>query len=208
MNDEKQLTQQESLQLITQMINQAKDYYYESGLNCLMWGFTNLICFTLAYFDATMKDFNLPFSPFFLIIITFVVQLYYDRKEAVKKRTMATTYLDDVHKYVWMSFGIAVVLFTIAGGIANIGYITLPVLLLLFGIPTFISGCVSKFPVMIIGGVICWVFSIIAFLYQGYYAYLLCAGGATAAWIIPGFILRERFKKQQRIEEQKNKHGV
>jgi hypothetical protein len=208
MNDEKELTEQESLRLITQMINQAKDFYYESGLNALMWGFTNLICFTLAYFDAVMKNFNLPFSPFFLMAITFVVQLYYDRKEALQRKAMAATYLDDVHKYIWMSFGFAVLIFTIVAGIANVGYNTLPVLLLLFGMPTLISGCISKCSSMIIGAIICWVFSIIAFLHQGYYAYLLCAAGATAAWIIPGFILRSKFNEQLKIAEQKEQHGV
>src|SRR5207249_498481 len=99
MSEEKPLSEQESLQLIARMINQAKNFYYESGMSALMWGFTNLICFTLAYLDATVKGFDLPFSPFFLMIITFAVQLYYDRKEAMERKAMASTYLDDVHKY-------------------------------------------------------------------------------------------------------------
>jgi hypothetical protein len=45
--EEKQLSGEESIQLITRMISQAKNYYYESGLSALLWGFTNLICFTL-----------------------------------------------------------------------------------------------------------------------------------------------------------------
>jgi len=208
MSEEKQLSEQESLRLIAQMINQAKSFYYESGISPLIWGFTNLICFTLAYFDRTVKGFDLPFSPFFLMIITLAIQLYYDRKEGHEKKAIATTYHDDVHKYVWMSFGFAIAIFSAAGSIANIGYPMLPVFLILFGIPTLITGCIIKFPPMIIGAVICWIFSVVAFLHQGYYAYLLCAAGATAAWIIPGFILRAEFKKQRRIVKQKEQHGV
>jgi hypothetical protein len=70
--EEKSLSQQESLQLITKMINQAKNHYYESGLGALLWGFTNFICFTLAYLDATAKWFNMAFNTFYLMGITFI----------------------------------------------------------------------------------------------------------------------------------------
>ena len=191
--EDKSLSEKESLQLITKMINQAKNHYYESGLGALLWGFTNLICFTLAYLDATVKWFNMPFSPFYLMFITFILQFYFDSKE--KKYRKAITYKDEAHKYVWLAFGISVFILTIAGGFANIGYIVLPLLLLLFAIPTFISGCINKFSPFIIGGICCWILCIIAFFYKSYTTYLLVALGVTIAWIIPGFILRARFYK-------------
>jgi hypothetical protein len=191
--DEQSFSKEESLQLITKMINQAKNYYYESGLGCLLWGFTNVICFVLAYFRDTGKI-SLPFNPFLLMIITFILQVYYDRKENKLKK--AVNYLDDVHKYVWSAFGISVLILTIVGGFTNIGYTVLPVLLILFGIPTFISGCISRFTPLVIGGIACWVLSILAFINKDQYSsYLLVAAGAGIAWIIPGFILRARFKK-------------
>src|SRR5688572_26164204 len=194
-------SQQESLQLIAKMINQAKNYYYESGLGALLWGFTNLICFTLAYLDAK-KWIDMPFNPFFLMAITFVLQFYFDRKE--KKFKTATTYMDEVHKYIWITFGNAVIIVSIAGGLAQLNYWTLPILLVLFGMPTFTSGCLMKFKPFIIGGIMCWLLSIAAFFYKSFDSYLLVAAGATAAWIIPGFILRVRFNKN-RI---KSAHGV
>jgi hypothetical protein len=198
--EEKQLSGEESLRLITRMISQAKNYYYESGLSALLWGFTNLICFILAYLEDTVKGFNLPFNPFYLMGITFILQFYYDRKEAKFKGTKS--YLDEVHTYVWVAFGICVLILTIVGAIANIGYIVLPLLLLFFGMPTFISGCISKFKPFIIGGIFCWILSIIAFLYKSEESLLLVAAGAGVAWIIPGFILRARFYKN--IANRKN----
>ena len=191
--EEKQLSGEESLQLITKMISQAKNYYYESGLSALLWGFTNVICFTLAYLEETVKGFHLPFNPFYLMGITFILQFYYDRKEAKFKSTKS--YLDEVHTYVWTAFGICVLILTIAGAIANIGYIVLPLLLLFFGMPTFISGCISKFKPFIVGGIFCWILSIISFLYKSNETFLMVAAGAGVAWIIPGFILRARFYK-------------
>lgn len=189
--EEKELSKEESLELITSMIYQAKNYYYESGLGALLWGFTNLICFTLAYLDATVTGLDLPFNPFLLMILTFIVALYYGRKE--KKRRRAKTYKEDVNQYVWITFGVCVLILTVVGGIANIGYTVLPVLLLFFGMPTVITGCINKFRPLIVGGIVCWIFSIIAFLHKGNYAFLLLAAGATAAWIIPGLILRLKY---------------
>ena len=115
--EEKQLSGEESLQLITNMISQAKNYYYESGLSALLWGFTNVICFTLAYLVDTVKGFHFPFNPFYLMGITFILQFYYDRKEAKFKSTKS--YLDEVHIYVWTAFGICVLILTIVGGISK-----------------------------------------------------------------------------------------
>lgn len=191
--EDKSLSEKESLQLIAGMIKQAKNHYYESGMGALLCGFTNLICFVLAWLDVSVKGFHMPFNPFFLMIITFILQFYFDRRE--KKYQNAITYKDEAHKYVWLAFGISVFILTIAGGYANIGYVVLPLLLLLFGIPTFISGCINKFPSFIIGGIVCWILCIVSFFYKTYNTYLFVALGAVVAWIIPGFILRARFYK-------------
>jgi len=138
----------------------------------------------------TVKGFYFPFNPFYLMGITFILQFYYDRKEAKFKGTKS--YLDEVHVYVWTAFGICVLILTIVGAITNIGYIVLPLLLLFFGMPTFISGCISKFTPFIIGGIFCWVLSIISFLYKSNETLLLVAAGAGVAWIIPGFNFKSK----------------
>lgn len=194
MND-KDLSHSESFEIINKMINQAKNNYYESGMGALLWGFTNIICFTLAYFDYTIKGFDLPFNPFLLMIITATLQFYFDRKENRLKHV--TTYLDQAHKYVWMAFAVSVLIVSIAGGIGELNYYALPVLLTLFAIPTFITGAINKFKPLIIGSIVCWLLSIIAFLHRSDLSFLFVAAGAFAAWVIPGFILRARFKKQR-----------
>ncbi|MEO8764664.1 MAG: hypothetical protein ABI416_10275, partial [Ginsengibacter sp.] len=58
-------------------------------------------------------------------------------------------------------------------------------------------GCISKFTPFIIGGIFCWILSIISFLYRGNETLLMVAAGAGAAWIIPGFILRAQFYRNR-----------
>ena len=141
--EEKPLSETESLQFVAAMISQAKNYYYGCGLSALLWGFTNVICFVLVYFMETFSWFKFPFNPFYLMFITFLLQFYFDGKEKKFKQTV--TFKNEACKHVWLTFAISVLILTIAGGLADIGYIVLPLLLPLFGIPTFLTGCITRF---------------------------------------------------------------
>lgn len=195
--DEKKLSEAESLALVTAMINRAKNNYYESGLGSLLWGFSNFICFILYYLEETVKGFSLPFNPFYIMIITLVVHIYYARAE--RKYRKVKTFNDEANNYVWLGFGISVLILTLCGAIARIGYSVLPVLLLFFGMPTFITGCINKFKPFVLGGIGCWILSVVTFLFKGSHALLLVSAGATIAWIIPGFILRIKYHKTKNV---------
>src|SRR3989442_13302254 len=103
--EEESLSHEQSMELITKMINQGKNYYYESGFGSLLWGFTNLICFILAYLENALK-FRFPVTPFVLLLVALVIQLYYDRKESRKRK--AWTYTEEALHYIWITFGIAI----------------------------------------------------------------------------------------------------
>ena len=190
--EEKVLTEKESLALITGMITKAKNHYHESGSSALLWGFANVICFVLAYLQEE-NWISLPFNPFWLMIIAVILQVYFSWKERASKRTV--TFKDETHYYVWLAFGISILILTVAGGFSEIGYIVLPLILLLFGIPTFISGCIKKFKPLIFGGIVCWILSVISFFFRENEVFLLVAMGAFFAWVIPGFLLRKNYYK-------------
>ena len=191
--EEKVLTEKESLALITGMISKAKNHYHESGSSALLWGFANVIVFILVYMQS--KDWiHFPFNPFWLMGLAIILQAYFSWKERSSKRTV--TLKDEAHYYVWLAFGISILILTVAGGFADIGYIVLPFILLLFGIPTFISGCIKKFNPLIAGGIICWILSIISFFFREDEVFLFVALAAFCAWVIPGFILRKNYYKK------------
>ena len=194
MEEEKSMSEKESLDLISGMIGKARNHYTESGSSALLWGISNVIVFVLAYLQQTIKGFEFPFSPFYLMIIAAVLQVYFYRKERMMNKTVS--YKDEAQYYIWFAFGISIMILTVAGGFADIGYIILPLLLLLFAIPTFISGCIKKFTPLVIGGIVCWVLSAICFFYRESEVFLLVAVGALFAWVIPGIILKRKFLKK------------
>jgi len=85
MQEEKQLSGEESLRLINKMIHQAKGYFHESGLGALVYGFTGLLCSVLAYLKG-LDVIVFPFNPYFLMVPVFFVQSFIkykgDRRKA------------------------------------------------------------------------------------------------------------------------------
>jgi hypothetical protein len=104
MPEEKQLTEQESLQLIGRMIHEAKGYYYESGLGGLIYGFSFFICSLLHYLMGK-ELIAFPFEPFYLLVPVFFAQAWLQWNEEKKKK--AKTFTDEAVDYVWMGFFIS-----------------------------------------------------------------------------------------------------
>src|SRR5689334_16704124 len=118
MEEEKKLSGEESLQLITRMIYEAKGYYRESGIGGLMYGFSVLLCSVLAYLREE-DIINLPFHPFYLMIPVFFVEGWVHFKEEKKKA--AKTFTDEAIDYVWMGFFLSA-LAALCAGFAGIQY--------------------------------------------------------------------------------------
>lgn len=165
-------------------------HYNASASSALSWGFSNVFIFTLTYYKETGASLHLPFDPFLLLIIPAILQVYFYISE--RKERKSRSFKDEMHDYVWIAFGISILILILAATLAGISSVLLPLLLLLFAIPTFLTGCINKFIPLIMGGIICWVCSAICFFYKAPEVYLITAFGAFCAWVLPGLILKKR----------------
>ena len=66
----------------------------------------------------------------------------------------------------------------------------------MYGMPTFLSGIILKFKPLIIGAICCWLLAVATPFANYDYQFLLMACAVIAAWIIPGYLLKEKFKKE------------
>jgi len=207
------MTEQESLQLIQQMINKAKNSYHEKGIGTMLWGSVITIC-SLVTFLRLEYDFRLPFDIWWLTLIAIIPQLFISAKE--KKERKIRSYNDDAMDYVWLCFGISIFLLihinsnvllklnpvfsdyrSLGGNAEDFNYYsyTSSMMLLLYGMPTIITGAIMKFKPMLWGGILCWVCCVITVYTNVKIDYLLTALSASCAWLIPGIILWRRYKK-------------
>jgi hypothetical protein len=194
MNQE-ELSTEKSLKLISRMIYEARGYFHESGLSALVYGLSVLISSLLAY--AMAKGYlQLPFTPFWLLVPVFFIQAFIQMREEKKKKVK--TFTDETIDYVWMGYFLAVIL---AASFVGITYKSITVFLFLTGYAAFLTGMIAKFIYHRITGVICLLIAAYSFYQQDEYIFLLLALAAILVWIIPSFILRAHFNKQNSITD-------
>src|SRR3954452_18497995 len=103
MEHEKQLTETESLKLITSMISKAKNDYVDTGIAALMWGtiitFCGLVTFGNYWWNIKWLD-----NIWWLTAVAIIPQLIISNKE--RKRKKFKTYNDDAMGGIWISFAI------------------------------------------------------------------------------------------------------
>jgi hypothetical protein len=188
----------QSLQLIESMINKAKNNFADNGFLYLLWGYT--ICFCALFHYACIQwQLHIIPRPEMIWMLTWLVGIFqaiYLRKKD-KQRT-AKTYTEDIISYIWITFAVCagVATFIVLNVFKLNNWIFMyPIILMLYGMPTFLSGVVMQFTPLKIGGVVCWLLAIICTFTLNVNALLLVAVAVIAAWIIPGYLLQKKYKQ-------------
>lgn len=187
------MTEFESLQLITSMINKAKNGFRESGTMYLLWGWLIFCCCMLQFIAMEFFQYNLYFI-WFSTWILLIYQIFFLRKK--RKTRKVRTYTEEINGFVWLVFFICLMLLVFVGVQYKQFEMIDPMILVLYGMPTFLSGVILKFRPLMIGAVCCWVLAIVSPFVNTHIQLLLLAAGIAAAWIIPGYLLKKRFKNE------------
>lgn len=191
---EENFSPQDSLHLIDSMINKAQRRFSENGFLYLLWGWVIFACSIGHFLLIQLKWLDNPEIIWTACWLAVIFQIIYLAKK--KKTIKVKTYSDEIIDYIWISFGISMLIIGITLGRAD-GWIYLNTLILmLYGTPTFLSGVVMQFIPLKIGGIICWSLALIAVFIPPLYSLLLLATAVVAAWIIPGYLMRIKYNKE------------
>jgi hypothetical protein len=192
--NEKVMTEAESLSIITTMINHAKNRFSENGHLYLLWGWVVLVC-SISHFLCL--KFNLLAHPEIVWSATWIAVIYQviflSRR---KKKEKVRTYTDEIVGFVWLSFALMMFITIFLMSVNNAFEKMYPMFLVLYGMPTFLSGIIFRFPALKFGGLCCWALAVAAAFIRWDYQLLLLATAVLTAWIIPGYLLRAKFKKE------------
>ena len=183
----------ESLQLIDSMIK-AQRRFSENGFLYLLWGWIIFACSIAHFVLIQLQWFKHPEIIWASCWVAVIFQIIYLSKN--RKKEKVKTYSTEIIDYIWISFGISMFIISFTLGRAN-GWIYLyTMFLMLYGTPTFLSGVVMQFMPLKVGGIICWSLSILSIFIPPLYSLLLLAVAVFAAWIIPGYLLRKKYNKE------------
>lgn len=183
------------LELIDQMIRQARNRFTENGFLYLLWGWLILASALGHYLLIRFPLFGHPELIWSSCGIAMLVQFVYLSRKG--KTETVKTYSDDIIQYIWTAFGISLFLMMLITARHGNWSLMYALLLMLYGIPTFLTGVVMQFRPLKTGGIICWILAAVTGFIEGPEILLMVALAVIAAWIIPGYGMRRKYQKEQ-----------
>ncbi len=191
---EENFNEKDSLKLINEMISKAKKGYITKGTASIIWGILIVFCSLISWAEFHFK-FKLNFDIWLLLLFALFLQIYFSIKE--RKSKNFTSYEEIATGYTWIAFGVSIFITSFYFSHHSQGGQGSSIIMMLYAIPTFITGGMCKFKPMIIGGIFCWVASFISIYTTIEVDLLLMAACGLFAWLLPGVILWSRYKKNQ-----------
>lgn len=188
METDEKMTGEESLRIITEMINKTKINLRQSSFHLLFWGWLIFACSLSDYLLGKFTDFTHPYYVWILVFPGALVSLAYGFFTGRKAKVQ--TYADRIYMWTWLGFMIsAIVLFIVQWKRMDL---IAPYILLLAGFPTFISGIILKFKPLVVGGIIFWIISVIVSFAGPSIAPLGMPFAVITGYLIPGYILKNK----------------
>lgn len=193
MENNRHMTNEESLKIIQQMINQAKVDITDNGIGWLLWGsLIFLTCIsTYVFIDIGSANIFLGWNIFgILTIVLLAIDLVRHKKKPVR------TYVGDLLKLVDIGFIICLftVIFSINVAVSpNSGF---GFFLMIFAFLMLVKGGALKSRALMIGAAVNWAGALAIFVNKEFrYDMLIMAGAVLAGYIIPGLLLRNQYRK-------------
>jgi hypothetical protein len=187
-NDEKMMTGEESLKIITEMINRTKVNIRQGIFHLLFWGWLITVCSLSEWLITNLTHYAHPYYVWILVIPGAFVSIIYGA--VTGRKAKVHTYADMLYMWTWIGFLFAaIVLFIVQSD--RMENIT-PYILLLAGFPTFLSGFIVKFKPLIAGGICFWVVAILVHFAGPSLALLGTPVAMLTGYLIPGYMLRNK----------------
>ena len=182
------MTGEESFRIITEMIKKTKVNIRQGSFHLLLWGWLILFCSLTEYILFRITDFTHPWYVWLLVIPGAFVSLIYGYTTG--RKSQFHTYADRLYMWTWIGFMItAIILFIV---ISDRMHSVAPYILLLAGLPTFVSGIIIKFNPLIFGGITFWILALVAHFAGPMIAPLAVPAAMLTGYLIPGYMLKRR----------------
>src|SRR4051794_1947321 len=192
-NNEPEFSPQQSLQLIHSMIETTKNTLSNQSHYFLLWGWAVMIGCLLQFYLKVIAGYPQYYLAWLITPVAWVIHFLFIYRDTKYKKVR--TFVDEANAYLWTA--IALGFFAVGFVFAKIGWqYCFPFYILFYGMGTYVSGRLIKFKPLIIGGIICFPLVIIAVNASYDMQILISALAVFISYIIPGYILRYRYKKQ------------
>ncbi|HPF01776.1 MAG TPA: hypothetical protein PLV06_14820 [Bacteroidales bacterium] len=187
-NEEKLLTGEESLKIITDMINKTKTSIRQSSFHLLFWGWLIFFCSLTEYLLLKFTDFVSPWFVWFFTIPGVIVSMVYGYVKG--SRQSAWTYATMLYVWNWIGFLFAATVMFIV--LRNNYELYAPLILILASMPLLASGCILKYRPLMIGSATFLIFALAAHLGGPEVRPLAVPAAMLTGYLIPGYMLKRK----------------
>lgn len=188
---ETNLSHQQSMKIIQEMIATSRNNLKDNSFFYLLWGWLVLVA-SVTHFVLIQVNYQHPYIAWPILMsagaIASVIAGY-----RMGKKSNVISHVDKMMIYLWYGF-LAVIILMIFMAIFGLLRWTAfyPLIISLYGLGTFVSGGVLKFRPLILGGISCWIISVIVLFIPGDYVLLMTALSVILSYLIPGYILKSK----------------
>jgi hypothetical protein len=211
MNDEKQLTEYESLSIIQQMINSAKAQQKDDGKGWIIWGWLLFAASITTILNLHYNWYNTFFfwNAFGIIALVLLIAGL-AKKLFFKKPGVVKTYTSELFKKLNAGFFISlwfIILFINVAArqvtewevVTNAGF---ALLINLYAFWILVYGSAMSFKPSVIGAYVSWALGFAAlFVHRFEYVMMLHAAAVLMGYIIPGHLANNEFNKLHRKDK-------
>jgi hypothetical protein len=194
MQNKESMTGEQSLEIIRRMIDTAKEELEDDSFYYLFWGWLVFISCLINYVLMKMESSFQGISWAVLMPLGGIITMVYGIRQG--KRSRKKSYIDELMKYVLISFGVSLAI--VLGFGFKLGLGTYPMVMVVYGFWLFVSGGALKFRPLILGGIVNWILALVAFFNQFEMQLLILALAVLLGYIIPGHLLKIKFQKSRK----------
>lgn len=188
---EKDFTPQESVELIRKMMTEVRGKFIDDGFHFMLWGLLVIGASLTNYFLLQSSFAEKAYWPWMIMPLVGVpVAIWYGIKQSKKEQVQS--HARNQYGMLWLAFGITlftVIFFSVKAQISPI-----PFILSLVGMATFISGIITRFRPLVLGGVVFWVSAIVSLWLLPADQLLLNAAATFCGYIIPAILMRKQIR--------------
>ena len=200
MNQEKEMTEQESMMIIARMIHTAKREQKDNGKGWILWGWMLFIVSVLTIVNIHQHWVDTWTFWNFFGLFTVVMMIYSIARRISHKQVRVKTYTNELFIKLNIGFFISIIFISVAMNVQKItpqaGF---SLLIDLYGFWILIYGASLDFKPSIVAAFLVWGIGIGSLFTHSFETVMSChAAAVLVGYIIPGHIANREFNKIRR----------
>lgn len=187
------ITPDESLRIISSMIEKTKKGISDRSQYFLIWGWGTFLACIAQFILKVIFLYPYHYRVWLVIVPCFILSTITGFRN--KQKQKVKTYVSETMSELWLALGVTFFVMIIL--FSKLGWKDCyPFYIMLYGLGTFMSGRILKFRPLIIGGIVCWLLAVVCVWVKYDYQILFTAAALLVSYIIPGHMLRHKFINQ------------